>query len=135
MNVFEELLCESANGKRIVFDPESSHTATHFNDTANLRASAFEVLSGMELGGELIATDIDMGKPIGNTDVVEVSETDIIIYAMRTLREDQGYVPFTKSRSTEPSTFISVYLMQKDTDTYELLSTWIGTYENPPFPR
>src|SRR5688572_23431286 len=93
-------LCISANGKRIVFDPVNSHTATHFNDAPALRATAEKLLSRMPLEGDLIAKDVDMGKVIGNSDVVETDETDDIVFAMRKNREDQGYVPFTKSQSS-----------------------------------
>lgn len=129
------LLCLSKNGKRIVYDPVDSHTATHFNDAPTLRAIAEQLLSSMSLKDDLIAKDIDMGKVVGNSDVVEVDEKDEIIYAMRRNREDQGYVPFTKSQSTQPSTKISIYLVKKDSDTYELSSIWIGEYESPMFPQ
>ena len=65
-----ELLCVSANGKRIVFDPVNSHTATHFNDAPTLRAIAEELLSGMTLTGDLVARDVDMGRVIGDSESV-----------------------------------------------------------------
>lgn len=130
-----KLLCVSTNGKRIVFDPMHSHTATHFSDNPTLPTLAKELLSGMSLEDNLIAKDIDIGRPIGNSDVVETDDKDDIIYAMRKNREDQGYVPFTKSQSPQRSSFISIYLVKKDTETYELASTWIGRYESPPFPQ
>jgi hypothetical protein len=130
-----ELLCISADGKRIVFDPTKSHTATHFNDAPTLRVVAEELLSGMTLEGDLIAKDVDMGKVVGNSDVVEIDGEDDIVYAMRKNREDQGYVPFTKSQSSQQSTKISIYLVKKDDETYELSSVWIGEYESPMFPQ
>lgn len=131
----DELLCKSANGKQIVYDPINSHAATHFQDNPMLKKLVIEVLSKKHLEGDLIAEDIDMGRPIGNTDVVEVDKTDKIIYAKRVMREDQGYVPFTKSRTTQPSSFISVYLVYKVDDIYELSSAWIGEFESPVFPQ
>lgn len=128
-------LCISANGKRIVFDPVNSHTATHFNDAPTLRSVARGLLSKMTLEDNLIARDVDMGKVIGTSDVVEIDNSDEIVYAMRKNREDQGYVPFTKSQSSQPSTKISIYLAKKDEDTYELSSVWVGEYESPMFPQ
>ncbi len=131
----EELLCKTVNRKRVVFDPVNSHTATHFRDAPGLRVVAIEALSSMKLDDELIAKDIDMGRTIGNTDVVDVYDTDTIVYAIRSMREDQGYVPFTKSKATQPSSFISVHLLRRDDNTYELSSTWIGEFESPMFPQ
>lgn len=129
-----ELLCMSANGKKIVFDSINSHTATHFDDDPTLQATAIELLSGLSLEDDLIARDVDLGRVVGNSDVVETDDTDDIVYAMRKNREDQGYVPFTKSRTSQPSSRISIYLV-KDDETYELSSVWIGEYESPMFPQ
>ena len=130
-----ELLCESYNGKKVVFDPLTSHTATHFKDAPKLKVLVGELLSKMIIEGDLIAKDIDMEKIIGESDVVEIDSTDDIVYAIRKSREDQGRVPFTKSRPSQPSQMISIYLVQNDNDTYELSSTWIGEFDSPAFPQ
>lgn len=108
----------SANGKSVVFDPINSHTATHFMDAPTLRAITQELLSSMSLNGDLIAKDVDMGRVVGDSDVVEVDDKDDIVYAMRKNREDQGYVPFTKSRLPQSSSKISIYLVEKSDETY-----------------
>lgn len=119
----------------MIFDPINSHTATHFKDKSELRDLVVELLNNLTVEGELIAKDVDLGRIIGNSDVVEVDDADEIVFAMRRNREDQGYVPFTRSRTAEPSQFISIYLIRKDSETYELSSTWIGKFESPPFPQ
>jgi len=131
----EKFLCKSADGKRVVFDPINSHTATHFRDASNLQAITKELLSNMNLEGDLVAKDIDMGRVIGNSDVVKIDGSDEIIYAKRSNREDQGFVPFTKSRTSQPCSLISIYLVKKAEDTYELSSVWIGEYDSPNFPQ
>ena len=83
MSSSQELLCTSANGMKIVFDPINSHTATHFKDAPQLKNLVSELLSSMHLEGELIAKDVDMGRIVGNSDVVEVNNDDEIVYAMR----------------------------------------------------
>lgn len=128
-------LCKSANNKTIVYDPINSHTATHFHDAPSLRELVQEYLRSIDLDGKLIAKDVDMGKAIGKSDVVATDKSDEIIYAMRKNREDQGYVPFTKSRQSQPSSLLSVYLERIDENTYELSSTWIGEFESPMFPQ
>lgn len=131
----EESLCKSANDKKVVFDPVNSHTATHFKDAPKLRGLVEQLLSEMVLVGDLIAKNVDMGEIIGSSDVVEIDGSDEVVYAMRKSREDQGYVPFTKSRSPQPSQLVSIYLVRKESDTYELLSAWIGEFESPAFPQ
>ena len=131
----EELICISANGKRIVFDPINSHAAFHFNDTPKLRMLTKELLEGTDLVGKLIAKDVDMGRIIGTSNVVDTDKSDDIVYALRKNREEQGYVPFTKSKSPKLSSLISVYLIKKETINYELLSVWVGSYKSPPFPQ
>jgi len=135
MTQTNELVCVSKNGMKIMFDPVNSHTATHFKDAPTLRRVTEELLSSMLLEGDLVAKDVDMGRIIGNSDVVEVGEEDDVVYAMRRNREDQGYVPFTKSQSSQPSSMISIHLVKKDEETYELSSVWIGEYESPMFPQ
>lgn len=107
----------------------------HFEDAPQLRKLVVDILNQQELEGPIVAKDVDAGKTIGNSDVVGVDDTDEVVYAIRKQREDQGYVPFTKSRAVEPSSFISFYLVEKDDTTHELLSTWIGEFESPPFPQ
>lgn len=131
----EEFLCMSANGKSVVFDPVGSHASTHFHDAPGLRGEVVGLIKSLVLESDLIARDYDMGRVIGNNNVVEIDDTDELVYAMRKLREDQGYVAFTKSQSSAPCTKISVHLIQLDEDTYNLYSTWVGEYESPPFPQ
>lgn len=131
----EELLCISSNGKRVFFNPITSHTATHFEDTPTLRTLAIELLSKMSLKGNLIAKDVDMGRVIGENNVVKIDRTDDIIYAIRKNREDQGHVPFTTSRSSQPCSFISIYLVKKTNQSYDLSSIWIGRFGSPSFPQ
>lgn len=135
MKINLEQLCMSANHKLIMFDPIHSHTATHFNDSPGLRDIVINIISKEKLTEPVIAKDIDMGKNIGDSDVVEIDESDDLIYAMRKNRENQGYIPLTKSRTSQPSRLVSIYLVRKNKSTYELLSTWIGKYDSPPFPQ
>lgn len=128
-------LCRSANGKDIFFDAASSHTATHFKDAPTLRGLATGILHGTSLTKPIEAMAIDMGKDIGVTDVVMIDSTDEVVYAMRVAREDQGWVPFTKSRAAQPCRIVSLYLTQNGEQSYELASTWIGPLDSPPFPQ
>lgn len=128
-------LCHSANGMNIVFDPVNSHTATHFNSAPNLKDVVTSLLPTLVLQDDIIGMDVNLDKYVGESDVVEVDESDEIVYAMRSLREDQGYVPFTKSRTSQPTRYVSIYLVRQSEDTYELSSAWFGRFESPMFPQ
>ena len=131
----EELLCITANNMKVVFDPTNSHASTPFKDSPVLKKLTVVLLENMDIEGDLIAKDFDMKRTVGNTDVVDINEKDEVVYAMRKHREDQGYVPFTKSNASQPSNLISIYLVKKSEDTYELSSVWIGEYDSPMFPQ
>lgn len=130
-----ELLGSSRNGKRVVFDPVGSHTATHFEDTPELKGLVVEALAGLDLKGEQIEElQIDMGRIIGLTDGVLNEPEDEIVYAKRKNR-DHGWTPFNKTQRPKPSPWLVVSLKQVSPDEYELLSAYIGDGEaSPPFP-
>lgn len=127
-------LCSSANNCAVYFNSVDSHTATHFEDAPQLQEIATNVISTKMLEGAIVTLEVDMGNSIGVTDVVEVDVSDEIVYAIRKNREDQGLVPFTKSRKQQPSSLVSLYLVKRDSSTYELSSAWIGEFESPSFP-
>jgi hypothetical protein len=78
-----QLLCTTRNGKNVYYMPDSSHTATHFEDNPNLVTIVKDYFSEIDLVEELLACDVDIGKVIGNSNVVGVDDGDEIIYAVR----------------------------------------------------
>jgi hypothetical protein len=131
----KEHLCDSKNGEQIYYDPMHSHAVTHFKNAPQLKALVIEVLENRELDDTKTEFDIDMGRIIGTTNVVEVDRADEIVYAIRKNRKDQGYVPFTKSREAQPSSFLSISLVAQQDGSYELSSAWVGSWDDPPFPQ
>jgi hypothetical protein len=131
----KELLCRSRNGKHVYYNPINSHAATHFTDTPQLKELVIEVLKNRDLNDDNLEFDIDMGRVVGTTDVVEVDDADEIVYALRKNRAEQGYVPFTKSRKGQPDSFISIALVANQDGSCELSSAWIGVWDDPPFPQ
>jgi hypothetical protein len=132
-----ETIGQSANHKNVIYDPVSSHAATHLEDTPQLAGLVREVIAGMTLEEDELATYVDLGRVVGSCDVVEVDEGDEIVYGMRKNRTDDGYVPFTKSRQGDPCPYVSVHLIKNSDDAYVLSSAWIGTYgeDDEPFPQ
>lgn len=132
-----KILCKSKNGVSVTYDPTGSHAATHLEDTPQLADLVTEVVSHMELTGQKVAHHVDMGRVVGTCDVVTVDDTDEIVYGVRKNRDEDGLVPFTKSRQAEPCPYVTVHLVPKEDGTYELLSAWIGTFDDDdqPFPQ
>lgn len=124
-------LCFSFNDLEIVYDPRKSHTATHFNDTPELKSSAIEVISSLTLTDETVFIEKDLGRIIGTTDFVETTDKDKIIYAKRANRDN--YTRFTSSQTPQECSSLVVYLKRLNAETYELSSAWIG-HSGPSFP-
>ena len=132
----KELLCVSKDGKRVYFDPFNSHTATHFADTPGLKELAVEALENREIATGPLWFGVNMERIVGTTDVVEVDDSDEIVWAIRTQRFEQGLVPWVKSRSAEPCQYVTVTLRPLTSETYEATSAYIGTIgDDQPFPQ
>jgi hypothetical protein len=133
----KEFLAKSKNNKDVFYDGESSHAATHFADTPNLKELVAEVLSGMDLANKEVATHVDLGRTIGTCDVVDVHEGDKLIYGIRRNRESDGLVPFVQNREGDPCSTIALHVVPQEDGTYELSSAWIGTFggDDEPFPN
>lgn len=79
---------------------------------------------------ELIITQ-DVGRTIGNTNIVATGVKDSIFYARQ---PKQVYTSrFVKNRSMEPSSELSIILVEDGEGNYELVNVWIGP-ACPPFP-
>jgi hypothetical protein len=133
----QQFLCQSKNGVSVTYDPVGSHAATHLEDTPGLAGLVAEVVGGLDLTGQTVARHFDMGRVVGTSDVVAVDETDEIVYGVRKNRDDDGLVPFTTSRAAEPCACVTVQLAPRPDGSYELLSAWIGTFDDDdqPFPQ
>lgn len=133
----QKFLCKSKNGVSVNYDPVHSHAATHLEDTPQLKDLVTEIVQNLELNGQKIAQHFDLGRIVGTSDVVAVDDTDEIVYAVRKNREDDGLVPFTKTRKAEPCQYVTIQLIPQGSGSYELASAWIGTFSNDdqPFPQ
>lgn len=131
-----ELLCTSHDGKDVYYDPINSHAATHFADTPQLKELAIEVIKGRDIATSPLEFDIDLGRTVGTSDIVETDDSDEIVYVIRDHRPEQGYVPFVKTREPKDDSHISIALLATEVlSKYLLSSAWIGTWNSPPFPQ
>ncbi len=129
-------LCKSKNNVTVTYDPVDSNAATHLEDTPQLKELVIQVVTNMVLDVDKIKTYVDMGKTVGTCDVVDVDDTDEILYAARKNRMDDGLVPFTTTRPAATCQYVTVVLEKQPNESYELSSAWIGVLDedDEPFP-
>jgi hypothetical protein len=119
-----EHIATLANGKKVYADLTGSHLATHFADFPELSNLVKDFLATQSFTEPLVYADYDMGKVVGNSDLVETSDSDEIVYAKRLNRDT--YTRFVKGRDAVPTSYITISLHQDSDGNYELSSAWIG---------
>ncbi len=90
-----------------------------------------EALTNKPLNGQRVIVEVDMGREIGNTDIVSTQDNDNIYYA-KPIKNDTFY-RFAKNKYPHPSRKLSIILIKDAEDQYEIVDTWIGPLK-PPFP-
>lgn len=132
-----ELIATSKNGIKVFYDPVHSHAATHLDDTPQLKGLVQELIQSMDLEEAEIAKHYNMGRIVGTCDVVDVDGSDEIVYGIRKNRDEDGLVPFTKSREGDPCPYVAMHLIKQADGSYLLSSCWIGEFgeDDEPFPN
>ncbi len=90
-----------------------------------------EALNSIDFSGERIVIELNMGRTIGNTDIVETSDKDTIYYA-QPLKTDV-YSRYAKHRYPQPSQNLTIVAVKDNDGGYEIQDTWVGA-ACPPFP-
>jgi hypothetical protein len=132
----QKQIAVSKNDVSVTFDSRYSHTATHLEDTPQLKELVIEIIKNLQLTGQEVAQHYDMGRIVGTCDVVEVGSADKVVYGVRKNRENEGLVPFVKNRQGDDCQYVTVHLIPQTDKSYVLSSTWIGTFgeDDEPFP-
>jgi hypothetical protein len=109
----------------------------HIEDTPELASLVKEVVGTLALSGQELAQHFDLGRVVGTCDVVNVTDSDELVYGIRKNREDDGLVPFVKNRQGDPCPYVAVHLLPQPDKSYILSSAWIGTFgeDDEPFPQ
>ena len=125
-----ESLGKTKDGIEVFFDPHLSHASTHFAHQPQLRSAVEKVIPTLEANSDLVRVDRNMEEIIGNTDLVETSDSDEIVYALRPKRT--VYSRFVKGKSSVPTSWITVVLRKKG-NIYILYTAFVGR-NVPSFP-
>lgn len=125
------MLADAANGQRIYVNLISSSAGHYVSRRPYVINLIEEVLNPMELRGERVIIEHDMGRIIGNTDIVETNEKDTIYYAQPNKLE--VFSRFVKNKLPQPSPKLTIIAQQDAAGDYEVCDAWIGP-SSPPFP-
>lgn len=129
--MYKFMISQSETGYEIYINLISSSAGRYLSRHPHVINLIKELLVPMNLKGDHMIIERDMGRVIGNTDIVETSEKDTIYYAQP--NKIKVYSRFAKNRFSQPSNILTV-IVEKDADgNYEVIDTWIGP-SSPPFP-
>lgn len=118
------------NGAEVFVDPTHSHAATHLRENPELPKlirEALPLITSPKEGNN----EVDLGRTVGNSTLVETSGKDDIFYARRPNRD--RYTRFVKNRDTVPVSTLVVRLVKKSDNEYELFTAYVGK-DVPEFP-
>lgn len=118
-----EFLTTSNNNQPVYVDVEKTNLALHIVENPDLLTYIKEAIEQREVIGKKVALEVDLGRTIGTTSMVEVSDEDEVVYAKRIGRE--RYSKFVKNRDLVPTSWV-VAILFKDQDCYLVWSGWCG---------
>lgn len=128
MSIF---LGKTKNDLNVYVDRHRSHAATHLADTPGLLELVKEALLTLTPNEDNTYTEVDLGRIIGTSDLVETTKDDDVFYAKRLNRTN--YTRFVRGREPVKTSMVSIVLHRQD-DGYLLYSAWVG-WAAPPFPH
>jgi hypothetical protein len=119
------------NGAEIYVSLIQSPAARHIGQQPHILTLAKQLLKNVKVKGPTAIVEHDFGRPIGNTDIVETTAKDTVVYAKQ-LKQDT-YTRFVKRRALTNSPYLSMTLLRDSEGNYELYDVRIGRIA-PPSP-
>lgn len=129
--MYRYVIVEASRGYEVYVNLITSSAGHYLSRQPYIINLLKEVLGSMNIAGARLSIEQDMGRTIGNTDIVETTENDIIFYAQP--YKKSVFARYAKNRYPSSSHKLTI-LLERDIDgNYEVFDTWIGPY-SPPFP-
>lgn len=122
---------QSRNGAYVYVELIGSPAATHIAQQPQLLALAQEMLNQVSVLGAEANIEYDMKRSLGYNFVIATTEQDTILYGR--LIKDDIYTRFVKNGKAIASNFLTLTLLRRSDNSYELSDIWIGRLR-PPRP-
>lgn len=126
----KQIFSTTKNGIEVYLDTEHSHALTHFARHPKLADAVNKVVADLEITEDSTRIESEMDEVVGTTDLVETSDQDEIVYALRPLRSI--YSRFVKNKEPTPSKWITIHI-KKQRGVYTLYTAFVGR-STPSFP-
>lgn len=129
--MYKYAITKSKNGRKVYVNLIATSAGRYLSRQPYVIGLVKEVLSCRNLTGPDVCIERDMGRTIGNTDIVATNEKDTIFYAQP--YKKTIFSRYVKNRILTPSHKLTIILKQDTDGNYEIADTWIGPF-SPPFP-
>ncbi len=130
--MYKYAIAKTPDGKTVYLDLINSLAGEYASRQPHVLTIIKEALPNIEYQlQDQFWIEYDMGRAIGNTDIVETTDKDTIYYAQGRKRSE--FSRFAKNRLPETSTILTMYLVRGESGDYEVVDTWVGP-NRPMFP-
>jgi hypothetical protein len=129
--MYRYVIAKTARGQEVYVNLITSPAGKYLSRQPYLIGHIKEVLAPLKFSAPQMSIERDMGRVIGNTDIIDTTDKDSIFYAQPIKKS--VFSRYAKNRSPLPSHKLTIILKRDDGGDYEVADTWIGPC-SPPFP-
>jgi len=129
--MYKFMLTQSDGGRNVYINLISSSAGQYLSRRPYVLNLIKEALPALKISGQRLVIERDMGRNIGNTDIVTTNDKDSVYYAQPV--KTKVFSRFAKNRFPQPSQTLTFIMEQDDNGDYEVLDAWIGP-SKPPSP-
>lgn len=131
MQMYRYVIKTIPSGRELYVNLISSQAGHYLSRQPYVLGLVKEVTDNLKFEHKNITAERDMGRIIGNTEIIDTTDKDTIYYAKA--NKKTIFSRFAKNRYPSQSSVLTVILERDQEGDYELLDTWIGPH-CPPFP-
>jgi hypothetical protein len=124
-------IANASDGNEIFVNLIDSPASIAIARQPQLVTFAKEIIALTKLKKKNIILEFDMGRNVGNCDIVETTDKDFIVYA-KPLRQN-GFRRFVRRRAPVQTSLVTLILHFHDGEGYELHDAWFGS-NTPAMP-
>lgn len=129
--MYRYVLVKLVDGNEVYVNLISSSAGHYVSRHPHILGLAKELVKDVKPSDKPLTIEKDMGRVIGNTDIVNTTETDSIYYAKANKKD--VFSRFAKNRLPSQSSILTARIQPQEDGNFELTDIWIGP-DCPPFP-